>query len=185
VSEAIKAKRFEEAVLPHLHAAYNLARWLVRNEQDAQDVVQEAYLRAFRFFDGFQGEDGRPWLLAIVRNTSYSHLEKNRMQSAQHLSLDEALEDFQGAGSATLLNQADNNPEAILSHLDEQRCFCQALEQLPVEFREALVLRELENLSYKEISVVAGIPIGTVMSRIARARKLLQECLARMQSGVA
>lgn len=183
VSEAIKAERFKQTVLPHLHAAYNLARWLVRNDADAQDVVQEAYLRAFKFFDSFKGEDARPWLLTIVRNTSYSHLEKSRAHAAQHLQLDEALDGMPIEGSATMLNQADNDPEAILSRLDDQRFFHQALEQLPVEFRETLVLRELENLSYKEISVVAEIPIGTVMSRLARARKLLLEGLTRMQSG--
>jgi RNA polymerase sigma factor (sigma-70 family) len=183
VSEVIKTKRFEETVMPHLHAAYNLARWLVRSEQDAQDVVQEAYLRAFKFFDSFKGDDARPWLLTIVRNTSYSHLEKNRSHATQLLPLDEALDGIPMEGSATLLNQADNNPEAILARMDEQRFFHAALEQLPVEFREALVLRELENLSYKEISVIAGIPIGTVMSRLARARKLLLECLTRMQPG--
>ena len=181
-AEAIKTKRFEEAVLPHLNAAYNLARWLVRHDQDAQDVVQEAYLRAYRFLDGFKGGDARAWLLTIVRNTSYSHLEKNRV-CAQLLPFDE---DFEGAlaqGSATLLNQADNDPAAILARVDDEKIFRLALEQLPLDFREILVLRELENLAYKEIAIVVGIPIGTVMSRLARARKLLLENLTRRQSG--
>ena len=183
MSEAIKAKRFEQTVLPHLHAAYNLARWLVRSDVDAQDIVQEAYLRAYKFFDSFKGDDARPWLLTIVRNASYSHLEKNRLHLAQHLPLDETQDGSAMEGSATMLNQADNNPEAILARLDDERFFHQALEQLPVEFREALVLRELENLSYKEIAAIAGIPIGTVMSRLARARKMLLNCLTRMQVG--
>lgn len=181
-AEALKTKRFETAILPHLNAAYNLARWLVRSDQDAQDMVQEAFLRAYKFFDGFKGGDARAWLLAIVRNTSYSHLEKNRAH-AQLLTWDEDFEGLQAQSSVTLLDQADNNPEAILAKVDDQRFFRLALEQLPLEFRETLVLRELENLSYKEISLVAGIPIGTVMSRLARARKLFLECLMRLQSG--
>ena len=179
VTEAMKALRFEKIVLPHLNTAYNLARWLSRSDQDAQDIVQEAYLRAFKFFDGCHGEDARAWLLAIVRNTTYTWLQQNR-EHLKNTSFDEEVHGLNAEGSVTLLNEANNNPEAILARNDDKRLLNQALEQLPLEFREVLVLRELENLSYKEIAIVAGIPIGTVMSRLARGRKLLLECLERM-----
>lgn len=179
VTEAMKARRFEEIVLPHLNTAYNLARWLSRSDQDAQDIVQEAYLRAFKFFDGCHGDDARAWLLAIVRNTTYTWLQQNR-EHVKNTPFDEEVHGLNAEGSVTLLNQADNNPEAILARNDDKRLINQSLEQLPLEFREVLVLRELENLSYKEIAIVAGIPIGTVMSRLARGRKLLLECLERM-----
>ena len=182
MTEAIKARQFQEMALPHLNAAYNLARWLTHSDQDAQDVVQEAYLRAFKFFDGFHGEDARAWLLAIVRNTTYTWLRQNR-DHVQNPSFDEAFDDLYAAGSATLCDQPDNNPAAILARNDDKRLLDRALAQLPVEFREVLVLRELESLSYKEISGIAGIPIGTVMSRLARGRKLLQACLERMNEG--
>lgn len=165
--------------MPHLNAAYNLARWLTRNDQDAQDIVQEACLRAFKFFDGLRGEETRAWLLAIVRNTAYTWMRQNR-RHVQSSSIDEAFHDGNEGGSATLLDQADGNPEAILARADDKRWLNQALEQLPVEFREVLVLRELEDLSYKEISIIASIPIGTVMSRLARGRGLLLKYLERM-----
>ena len=179
VTEAMRAKRFGEATLPHLHAAYNLARWLSHSDQDAQDIVQEAYLRAFKFFDGLHGDDARAWLLAIVRNTAYTWLRQNR-DHVLNTPFDEAFYERNEVGSATLCDQPDNNPAAILARSDDKRLLDQALAQLPLEFREVLVLRELENLSYKEISDIAGIPIGTVMSRLARGRKLLQACLERM-----
>lgn len=179
MTDAMKTRRFREVALPHLNAAYNLARWLTHSDQDAQDIVQEAYLRAFRFFDGFHGQDARAWLLAIVRNTAYTWLQQNR-NHVQNAFLDEDFHDLNQAGSATLRDQPDNNPAAILARNDDKRLLDQALEQLPVEFREVLVLRELEDLSYKEISHIAGIPIGTVMSRLARGRRLLQACLERM-----
>lgn len=165
--------------MPHLNAAYNLARWLTRSDQDAQDIVQEAYLRAFKFFEGLRGEETRAWLLAIVRNTAYTWMRQNRGH-VQNSSIDEAFHDCNEEGSATLLDQADSNPEAILARADDKRLLNQALEQLPVEFREVLVLRELEDLSYKEISIIASIPIGTVMSRLARGRGLLLKQLERM-----
>ncbi len=183
MTEAMKARRFEEMTLPHLNAAYNLARWLTHSDQDAQDIVQEAYLRAFKFFDGFRGEEARAWLLAIVRNTAYTWLRQNR-ESVSHVPFDEEFGDLNEVSSATLFHQPDNNPAAILARNDDKRLLDQALAQLPVEFREVLVLRELENFSYKEISEIAGIPIGTVMSRLARGRRLLQACLERMNLGV-
>ena len=159
---------FERLVLPLLPSAYNLARWLTRDEHDADDVVQEAFLRAFRFFPTFRGTDPRPWLLAIVRNTCWTWLKANRGREAGE-PLDAADEPAETAVSAEedLVRRADR---ARLSH---------ALEELPAEFREVVVLRELEELSYREIAEVAGIPIGTVMSRLARARRRLQVALSR------
>jgi RNA polymerase sigma-70 factor (ECF subfamily) len=153
--------RFERQVLPHVDAAYNLARWLTRNDHDAEDVLQEAMLRAYRFFGGLRGE-ARPWLLAIVRNACWSWLQANR---PAELAADEAGEpDAPG-------------PESILARELDRRAVNAAIAGLPVPFREALVLRELEDLSYKDIARIAGIPIGTVMSRLARARRLLAEAL--------
>jgi RNA polymerase sigma-70 factor (ECF subfamily) len=160
-------QNFEGAVLPHLRAAYNLARWLTRDETDAEDVVQEAYLRAYKHFGSFHGGDGRPWLLAIVRNTCYTWMQHNRSPELT-IPLDDELHEIESK---------DLNPEALLLQSADTQMVRQALEELPVEFREVLVLRELEGLSYKEIADVADIPIGTVMSRLARARKCLQQIL--------
>jgi RNA polymerase sigma-70 factor (ECF subfamily) len=154
---------FEEAVMPHLDAAYNLARWLMRNEDDAQDMVQEAYLRALRFFGGFHGTDAKAWLLTIVRNTCYMSLKRNKSA--------ELLADFE---EVVLTKEADEpDPEAM--HLLKVRAQLvnEAIEKLPIEFREVVILRELEELSYKEIAEITAIPIGTVMSRLSRARKRL------------
>jgi RNA polymerase sigma factor (sigma-70 family) len=164
---ARKTALFEQTVIPHLNAAYNLARWLTRNDHDAEDLVQEAYLRAFRSFQTFQGHDSRAWLLAVVRNTCFTWLKKKGDQPAlefnerMHSSADETPN-----AESVLLNQC------ALGSLQE------CLEALPPEFREAIVLRELEELSYKEISDISRVPIGTVMSRLARARKRLVDCLA-------
>jgi RNA polymerase sigma-70 factor (ECF subfamily) len=162
-----KLDNFEKAVLPHLDAAYNLARWLTRNDADAEDVVQEAYLRAFKFFGGFHGQDGRAWLLGIVRNTSYTWLQRNRSPQL-NMPLDEELHE---------VKSEDLNPEALLFQKVDVQMLRQAVEELPIEFREVLVLRELDEMSYKQIAVVADLPLGTVMSRLARARKRLQEIL--------
>lgn len=162
-----KRALFEQTVLRHLNAAYNLARWLVRNDADAEDLVQEAYLKAFRAFDTFHGEDGRAWLLSVVRNTCFTWLRKKGEQPS--IEFDErthTVADPSANAEAELLLQVD------LGSL--QGC----LEALPPEFREAIVLRELEELSYKEIAEIAGVPVGTVMSRLARGRKRLQQCLA-------
>jgi RNA polymerase sigma factor (sigma-70 family) len=166
--EGQRLTRFDQAVLPHLGAAYNLARWLTRNDHDADDVVQEAYLRAYQFFDSFHGGDGRAWLLRIVRNTCYTWLEKNRPREPT-TAFDETRH---SAGSAA-------GPDAPLVASEERTLLRQALAELPDEFREAIVLRELEGLSYREIAAVTGAPIGTVMSRLARARERLHESLAR------
>jgi len=164
-----KLASFEATVLPHLDAAYNLARWLLHNKADAEDVAQEAMLRAFRFFGSFRGGDGRPWLLTIVRNTCYSYLQKNRSHELS-LPIEDELFDVQSQ---------DPSPEARLIQIDSSEILMKALEQLPVETREIIVLRELEEMSYKEIAEIAGVPIGTVMSRLARGRKRLQELLNR------
>jgi RNA polymerase sigma factor (sigma-70 family) len=154
---------FEETFLPHLNAAFNLARWLTRNEDDAQDVVQEAYLRALKSFGGFHSSDGRPWLLMIVRNTFYTWLKRNRSQEQSEF--DETI----------YLEKTDApDPEGILIRNSEKQLLREALERLPLEFREVLVMRELEELSYREIAEVADIPLGTVMSRLARGRQKLQ-----------
>jgi RNA polymerase sigma factor (sigma-70 family) len=154
---------FEQAVLPHLDAAYNLARWLARNDQDAEDVVQEASLRAFKYWKGFARDDCRSWLLAIVRNTFYTWL---RQQSVQP----EPTAD----GEVDDIDSNVPDPESLLLQNRDREMLSLALEDLPVEFREAIILREMEGLSYKEIADIAGVPIGTVMSRISRGRRRLQ-----------
>lgn len=163
-----KAVRFEEVALPHLAAAYNLARWLVQNEQDAEDLVQDAYLRAFKFFKGYYGGDARSWLLTIVRNTCYTWLQKNRA-----LKLMDPIEDRLDEVGMDLAD-----PEMLLLQSADSQIIRQALQELPVEFREVVVMREMEELSYKEIANIIDVPIGTVMSRLARGRKRLQTLLA-------
>lgn len=162
-----RLKRFEEAVLPHLPAALNLALWLTCSAQDAEDVVQEAYLRALRFFDGFCGADCRPWLLTIVRNTGYKWLRRHRSQELTTV-FDEEVHSDPGIST----------PETLLLEAVETQSAKSALESLPLAFREVLVLREIEGLSYRQISEVTDVPIGTVMSRLARGRKRFRECLA-------
>jgi RNA polymerase sigma-70 factor (ECF subfamily) len=159
--------RFERLILPHLGASYNLARWVLHNAADAEDVVQEAYLRAFRSFDGYRGGDPRAWLLTIVRNTCYTWLR-------QHRGLQAPQGDEGDAGVAELPDNPAGQPEALLLREADAQLLRDALEALPLDFREAVVLRELEGLSYKEIAAVTGVALGTVMSRLARARKQLQ-----------
>ena len=164
---------FEQAVLPHLDAAYNLARWLMRNEQDAKDVAQEAYMRAFRFFPGFRGGDARAWLLKIVRNTCYTWLHANRLlQDAAEF--DENL--FRPDSSAP-------NPEEAMLQNDSSTLVRKALEKLQPNYREVLILRELEGMSYKEISDITGMPAGTVMSSLSRARGQLRQILTGPMRG--
>ena len=164
---------FEQAVLPHLDAAYNLARWLMRNEQDAQDVAQEAYLRAFRFFPGFRGGDARAWLMKIVRNTCYTWLHANRpLQDAAEF--DENL--FRPDSCAP-------NPEEAMLQNDSSTLVRKAMEKLPPNFREVLILRELEGMSYREIADITGMPAGTVMSSLSRARVRLHQILTGLMNG--
>jgi RNA polymerase sigma-70 factor (ECF subfamily) len=170
---------FEQVVLPHLDAAYNLARWLTRNHDDAQDIVQEASLRALKFFDGFHGEDGRAWLLTIVRNTYYTWRQKNRDRKRDE-SFDEEFHGLEGDGSTLAGGMPQSNPEQLMMQQASQQVINKALERLPVDSREIIVLRELEDLSYKEIADIVEVPMGTVMSRLARARKLLREQLEQM-----
>jgi RNA polymerase sigma-70 factor (ECF subfamily) len=159
--------RFEQAIVPHLDAAYNLARWLTGNDHDAEDVVQEASMRALQYFGGFRGGTGRTWFLAIVRNTCFTWIEKHRRREPT------AVFDEDIHSPAT----AAEGPPEFLVRAEDHEILHQVLEQLPAEFREVIVLRELEGLSYKEIAGVAGIPVGTVMSRLARARERLQQRL--------
>ncbi len=168
--ELSQVARFEQTILPHLDAAYNLARWLTRDEGDAEDLVQEAYLRAFRFFDGFRGGDSRAWVLKIVRNTFYSSLQKRAHEPAATLD-----EDWFDAACEPC------DPEVMALASADWELVRQTVEELPAEFREVVVLRELEELSYKEIAAIIGVPIGTVMSRLARARKRLQEQLQQQR----
>jgi RNA polymerase sigma-70 factor (ECF subfamily) len=157
--------RFDQVVLPHLASAYNLARWLTRNAHDAEDVVQEAMLRAFKFFDSFHGGDGRTWMLRIVRNTCYTWLEKNR-HAHPPVAFDE---------TRHTPGTHPSDPDAAMLAREDREVLIQALARLSDEFREVIVLRELEGLAYREIASVTGAPIGTVMSRLARARERLQE----------
>jgi len=159
-----------EQLLSHLNAAYNLARWLTRDDTDAEDVVQEAYLRAFKHYRTFNGGDGRSWLLAIVRNTFYTWLQQNRGPERQ-TPFDEEIHTAE---------EDHLNPEALLLQKASNQLVRQAIEELPAEFREVIVLRELEGLSYKQIADVTEIPVGTVMSRLARGRKRLEQNLSRM-----
>ncbi len=172
MTDLTKTQRFEATVMPHLNSAFNLARWLTRSDHDAQDVVQEAYLKAFKYFERFRGGDGRTWLLAIVRNTFYTQY-RQRQEHAGGEQFDEefhSLEEVSAPGFA--------NPENTLQGRDDERMINTALERIPVEFREVLVMREMDDLSYRQIADVIGIPIGTVMSRLARGRKLLAQRLS-------
>jgi RNA polymerase sigma-70 factor (ECF subfamily) len=174
MEESAKLALFELTILPHLSAAYNLARWLMRNDHDAEDVTQEAYLRAFRFFDSFQGGDGKAWLLAVVRNTSLTWRRREIGKEPKVL-FDERIHRTDDEAA---------DPERKLVEESKLGTLRECIESLPAEYREVLVMREMEEMSYKEISEAAAVPIGTVMSRLARARKRLQECAAlRMQGG--
>jgi RNA polymerase sigma factor (sigma-70 family) len=179
-TDAARSRRFQQMALPHLDAAYNLARWLCGNANDADDVVQEAFMRAFRFFDTFRGDSARPWLLAIVRRTWYT--EWRRRASLHETvefdeTMDEATFDGWSAGGA--------DPQALLIREEDTKLVHEALAQLPVEYREILILRELEEMGYREIALVADVPIGTVMSRLARGRRKLAALLGAKQGGVA
>lgn len=164
------SQQFEKAALLHLRAAYNLARWLVRDEHIAQDMVQEAYLRALKYSSGFNGDDIRPWILGIVRNTCYTWLQSNRSGEGML----EFNENLDSDAYQSMYGSMDNNPEALLLSKQEGSLVNSAIGMLPPVFREVLVLRELEGMTYEEIATVAGIPAGTVMSRLARARTMLR-----------
>jgi RNA polymerase sigma-70 factor (ECF subfamily) len=159
--------QFEQTILPHINAAFNLAHWMINNDQDAEDIVQESYLRAYKYFSSYQGGDSRSWLLTIVRNTCYTWLHENWAQ-ALTVDLDEELSSAEIDG---------DDPEQRLQIKADQQSVIHALEELPAAYRELIVLRELEGMSYKEIALIARVPIGTVMSRLARARQRLKEGL--------
>jgi RNA polymerase sigma factor (sigma-70 family) len=165
---------YEEALLPHLDAAYNLARWLTRDERDAEDVVQEACLRALRHFGAFKGGDARPWLLAIVRNTYYTWIQRNRIPQALT-----PLDEEQDAQVSDALD-----PEMLLLKETERQLLRRALRKLPTEFLEVIVLREFEELSYQQIADLVQIPLGTVMSRLARARRRLAQVVSNCRGEV-
>ncbi|HEY8099507.1 MAG TPA: sigma-70 family RNA polymerase sigma factor [Burkholderiaceae bacterium] len=177
-----KTGRFEVTVLPHLDAAYNLARWLTRNDHNAEDVVQMAFVRAFKFFGGYRGGDARAWLLTIVRHTYYTSLRDSRHED-DDVGFDEVNHSAHGDTGNGSPYDSGSNPESIAVSRDTSRVVHQALEKLPRTFREIVVLKEMEDLSYKEIAEVVGIPIGTVMSRLARGRKLLVEYLREQGAG--
>jgi RNA polymerase sigma factor (sigma-70 family) len=158
---------FEDAVLPHLDAAFNYARWLTKNDADAEDVVQDACVRAIRFFSSLRGDDPRAWLFAIVRNTWYSRVSRRSQVTESHASTLEPDE----------LRDVSLDPEERLLQQYAVARVRSALEQLPVDFREVIVLREIEGMSYKEIAAIVSAPIGTVMSRLSRARDRLTSLL--------
>jgi RNA polymerase sigma factor (sigma-70 family) len=175
LSEEAKRERFERLVLPHMDAAFSLARWLTRNEAQAEEAVQEGFLRAFRFFGGLRGDKVRPWLLGIVRNTCYTLIERERAASGPY-EFDEDAHGEDAVAAGAVLQFPANPEQAAIESADRERVHG-CLRALPDEYREALVLRELHDCSYKEIAAIAGIPIGTVMSRLARGRRLLQHAL--------
>ena len=166
--------RFEHQISPHLKSAYNLARWLTGKHEDAEDVVQEAFLRAVSAFDNLRSEDGKAWLLAIVRNTSLTWMKRNRATSAM-VGLETQVADP---------SEPSPDPEEMLLISLDRDEVRRALEQLPAEFREALVLREFEGLSYKEIAGTVGVPMGTIMSRLSRGREWLRRILSSPPEGV-
>ena len=171
MSDDENRRRFELLVLPHLDAAYNLARWLTRDEHDARDVVQDAMMRALRYVHGLRGDSARAWLLTIVRHTCYEWMKTNR--PADQVSLDE-----DGDGRHDVAAPAADEPPSLAMRKADRQQIDEAIAALPVAFREVLVLRELEELSYTDIARIADIPVGTVMSRLARARALMRTALS-------
>jgi RNA polymerase sigma-70 factor (ECF subfamily) len=176
MNDTAKLALFEQAIVPHLNAAYNLARWMTRNTHDAEDLVQESYVKAFRFLDGFHGVDGRAWLLTIVRNTCLTWLRKSKAGGGEVLEFDERAH---GTGRQCPTPETDMIDNWNLGSLR------QCMEDLPPDFKEVIVMRELEEMSYKEIAAVVSVPMGTVMSRLSRARERLQDCVATRMRGQA
>lgn len=172
-STSSSSQEFERVVLPHLDAVYGFARWLTRNDSAAEDIAHDALLRAFRFFRGFRHENARAWLFSIVRTSCYTWLAKNKANEQTA----ELHEDIYSAECETL------NPETVLARSADGEEIRKLILDLPPEFREVIVLREFEGLSYQEIAATAGIPIGTVMSRLARARRRLERMLAPPAEG--
>jgi len=167
-----RVRRFEQLVVPHLGAAYNLARWLTRNDHDAQDIVQDASVRALRYLDALRGEDARAWLLGIVRNTTWSWLQANRPSE---------LTTRDDEDEPQIAAPASDEPETSAIRRAEARLLNEAIAALPPALREVIVLRELEDLAYRQIAHIADIPIGTVMSRLARGRRLLAQSVKAIE----
>lgn len=183
LDDETKARQFRELALPYLDDAYNFARWLTRNSQDAEDVVQDAYMRAFQFFDGFRGANPRAWILTIVRNSHYARLRKAQSQAAVQLpaaSIGDVGEE-QDVSEPELSDPDQDDAETLLIKRTEADALHSFIAALPGAFRETLVLREMEELSYQQIAEITGAPIGTVMSRLARARGLLQKAWVKYQ----
>ncbi len=172
-----RRRRFELLALPHLDAAYNLARWLAGNTTDAEDVVQDAYLRAYRYFDAFHGGNFRVWLLTIVRNAFMTWVKENR--SGRMVFVPDTPAGDTAESDETMWSSRPRDPEALLLESVDSQTLGRLVEQLPAEYREVLLLREVEELPYKEIATVTGVPIGTVMSRISRARLALKKLWLR------
>jgi len=173
VNEEAGAARFRAEVLVHLDAAANLARWLLRNPAEAEDVVQDAVLRAFSYYQSFRGVNARAWLLQIVRNAAYAAM--NKTQGIYMVELQEDMANSDGDGHGITLVDPSGDPESLLMQQEARRQIDGLLEALPVELRECIILRELEELSYRDIAEITAVPVGTVMSRLWRARRLLSE----------
>jgi RNA polymerase sigma-70 factor (ECF subfamily) len=170
IAERRRQSRFESVVMPHLDAAYALARWLTRNDADAEDVVQEGMLRAYRYFESYREGDAKSWVLKIIRRTAYSWLERNRPAAQISLADETQLDEVVHTSS-----QPASEVEALLSSRSDLRRLDQLIEALPAPLREVIVLRELQEMGYREIAEITGVPIGTVMSRLHRARAALRE----------
>lgn len=170
--------------MPHLDSAYNLARWLTRNDADAQDVVQEAMLRAFKYFDGFDGQHAHAWLLKIVRNTCFTWLRENRA-AGDAVPLQDNLDAIDADASVVELNAQGmgRSPELLVAEMCDARRINGLIEELPAAYREIIIMREMDDLSYREIADIIGVPMGTVMSRLARARQMLQAGLRKLGYG--
>lgn len=182
MAETRTRREFERTMLPHLASAHNLALWLLQDPHDTEDAVQEAYLKAFRLYDGWAGENAAGWLLKIVRNTCMTKL-KHRSRQANVVHLDAALGDLDGRHPVARLQDSGPLPDACTIESAEHIAVRQAVRQLPADYREVIVLREFEDLSYKEIAHVTGVPMGTVMSRLSRARRRLRDLLSALEDG--
>jgi RNA polymerase sigma-70 factor (ECF subfamily) len=183
MDDETKARQFRELALPYLDDAYNFARWLTHNSQNAEDVVQDAYMRAFQFFDGFRGGNPRAWILTIVRNSYYAWLRKSQSQAAVGLTAASVADvgDEEDVNELEMSDPDQDDVETLLIKRTEADALHSLIAALPSAFRETLVLREMEELSYQQIAEITGVPIGTVMSRLARARGLLQKAWAKYQ----
>jgi RNA polymerase sigma-70 factor (ECF subfamily) len=166
-----RARRFRDAALPHLDDVFTLARYLMRNATDAEDAVQECYLRALRHFDSYRGPAMKPWLLTILRNVCYAEFTRRGTQPAPT----ESIDDEQSGDVLPMWQEPQASPETVLLRQQDGDTIRRLVTALPHQFREAIVLRDINDLSYREIAEVAGVPVGTVMSRIARARSMLRE----------